>query len=110
MGAHTKGPWEFGPGYKPGDTRFDLFAPGGKQVIAQASYENMWLATYDVATDAANARLIASAPDLLKALLELVDHADQCIARLDHHDAGMMGNEPIDAARAAIARATGEAS
>ncbi len=100
MGAtHTPGPWEFGPGYKPGDTRFDLFAPGGRQVIAQASYENMWLATYDAATDAANARLIASAPDLLEA----------CRAGLYVAEAEG-ANATAALIRAAIAKATGEAS
>lgn len=65
---HTPGPWGFGQGYKPGDTTFELFGPGGRQIIAKASYENMWLSTYNDVTDTANARLMASAPELLEAL------------------------------------------
>lgn len=104
MGAHTKGPWEFGPGYEPGDTKFDLFAPGGVQVIAQASYENMWLSAHDATTDAANARLIAAAPDLLAACQEALTYCE-------HLKSSMFGVEPshADQLRAAIRKATGEA-
>jgi hypothetical protein len=72
-GAHTPGPWDFGPGYEPGKSTFDLYGPGGRQVIACASYENMWLAAYDPVTDTANARLIAAAPELLEALISTRD-------------------------------------
>jgi len=42
----------------------------------------------------------------LRGLLgELIDYAEECIARLDCHDAGIMGDEPVKAARAAL---TGE--
>jgi len=37
-----------------------------------------------------------------RALEELIDHADQCMARLDYHDACIMGDEPVQAARAAL--------
>jgi len=44
----------------------------------------------------------------LRGLLgELIDYAEECIARLDCHDAGIMGDEPVKAARAAL---TGEGS
>jgi hypothetical protein len=102
---HTPGPWEFGPGYAPGDSTFELFAPGGRQVIAQCSYENMWLSTYDGETDAANARLIASAPDLLEALKRMVEIDDDEVV-MDTDSV----KERLSAARAAIARATGEAA
>jgi hypothetical protein len=108
MGAHTKGPWEFGPGYEPGDTTFDLFAPGGKQVIARASYENMWLSAYDAATDAANARLIASAPDLLEALRQTT--AQISVWRSINGDMVGALADLENNARAAIRKATGEAS
>ena len=49
----------------------------------------------------ANARLIAAAPDLLKALIDLLDEAD--LAEVDEYTA-----PKIEAARAAIARATGD--
>lgn len=98
---HTPGPWEFGHGYTPGASTFDLYGPGGREVIASAMYENMWLSAYDADTNAANARLIASAPDLLEALQSLV-------ANLAEGD--FISETRIDAARAAIARATGEAA
>jgi hypothetical protein len=37
-----------------------------------------------------------------RALEDLIDHAEQCAARLDYHDAGIMGDEPVQAARAAL--------
>ena len=49
----------------------------------------------------ANARLMAAAPDLLKALIDLLDEAD--LAEVDEYTA-----PKIEAARAAIARATGD--
>lgn len=106
--AHTKGPWDFGPGYTPGDSKFDLFGPGGRQVIACAGYENMWLSTYDKDTDAANARLIAAAPDLLEALRGCLPYIR------DMDDDGPAGegwqserlSRFIADARAAIAKAT----
>jgi hypothetical protein len=49
----------------------------------------------------ANARLIAAAPDLLKALIDLLDEAD--LAEVDEYTA-----PKVEAARAAIARATGD--
>lgn len=99
MSGHTPGPWEL-VGFKPGFTTFDLFGPGGRQVIARASYENMWLATYDPETDAANARLIAAAPALLEALVNLYGIAEA---------EGIVGDRTtMQAARAAIQSATGE--
>jgi len=42
----------------------------------------------------------------LRGLLgELIDYAEECRARLDCHDAGIMGDEPVKAAQAAL---TGE--
>jgi hypothetical protein len=37
-----------------------------------------------------------------RALEDLIDYAEQCAARLDYHDACMMGDEPVQAARAAL--------
>lgn len=101
MSGHTKGPWEFGEGYVPGASTFDLFGLGGRQVIASASYENMWLARYDKDEDAANARLIKSAPCLLEAAREVV--------RTGLGEEAMHGDQraAITALRAAITRADG---
>jgi hypothetical protein len=53
--------------------------------------------------------LKASIRDLLKAyqeqrraLKDLIDYAEECAARLDYNDACMMGDEPVQAARAAL--------
>lgn len=67
---HTPGPWTWGAGFKFGDSTGDLFGLGGRSVLSSASYENMWLSAYDRPVDAANARLIAAAPELLEALRE----------------------------------------
>jgi hypothetical protein len=52
----------------------------------------------------ANARLIAAAPALLEALQELADMAEKC----DSWES--FPSDPIEKARAAIAKATGEQS
>jgi len=49
----------------------------------------------------ANARLMAAAPDLLKALIDLLEEAD--LAEVDEYTA-----PKVEAARAAISRATGD--
>jgi len=103
---HTPGPWDFGPGYTPGATTFDLYGPGGREVITSASYENMWLSAYDADTNAANARLIASAPDLLEALGSLYALADG----QKSYPAGSYGEGVMAHAEAAIRKATGEAA
>jgi hypothetical protein len=94
MGAkHTPGPW-VADEYPHGDVWHIRYGKRGN-----------WLA--EVMTDgdhkgaAADARLIASAPDLLEALQSLV-------ANLAEGD--FISETRIDAARAAIARATGEAA
>ena len=107
MSDFTQGPWDFGPGYEPGDSTFDLFAPGGRQVIARASYENMWLSAYDKATDAANARLIAAAPDLLEAASGLLA-ADDLTKSGDDVAAMLAFGKAWEDMRAAIAKAVGQ--
>ena len=89
MGAkHTPGP------RKTAATDDSLIVAGRTKIAS----------TYEVEGDVwgeANARLIASAPDLLEALQSLV-------ANLAEGD--FISETRIDAARAAIARATGEAA
>jgi hypothetical protein len=95
MGAHTKGPWTIAEGAN--SHVFD-----GR--LCPASDENVTIAFVDL--DTADARLIASAPELLEALRSLLSHDEQdagCIPTDAHLDAQ-------NDARAAIARATGEAS
>lgn len=81
--THTPGPWKF-----EGPTNTIRSVPA-----------NYWLATMDswdgAVDNAANARLIAAAPDLLEALQGVLRVADRKTAE-------------FDAARAAIAKATGE--
>jgi hypothetical protein len=61
--SHTPGPWAWLGKYGESTLR----AATG-DVLDYAGYEGMWFAAYDKDTDAANARLIAAAPDLLEAL------------------------------------------
>ena len=60
----------------------------------------------DGATDDA-ARLIAAAPDMLEALLEVVGEWDSSHADEDHRSGYTLDTGGISQARAAIARATG---
>ncbi len=88
MSAHTPGPWVWLEPQKV------LNSAHGK-VIDHACYEGMWFAAYDEEINAANARLIAAAPELLEALQGVLRVADRATSE-------------FDAARAAIAKATGE--
>ena len=54
------------------------------------------------------ADLLATVERMRGALEELIDLAEECMGRLDYHDAGMLGDEPIKEARAALT--TGEAT
>jgi len=97
MGAkHTPGPWE-------------AFAtPVGVGVISRRRADVAHCGGFDTdrprEEEEANARLIASAPDLLEALIELRDahHGLRSSAKIKH--------AAYLKARAAIARATGEAA
>jgi len=89
--AHTPSPWLWS-----GD---ELIGSNGKRVIETIPYEGMWI---DPECD--DARLIAAAPDLLSALIILLHYDEQdaaCVPTSAHLDAQ-------DAARAAIAKATGQ--
>jgi hypothetical protein len=105
MGAkHTPGPWSIDrTGERHGQRPYGISAgkrgPTPKNIVnwggvaAPASQESE-----------ANARLIASAPDLLEA-------CQTALAYCEHLQSSMFGVEPTHAAelRAAIAKATGEA-
>jgi hypothetical protein len=98
MGAkHTDGPWIWASRRTPQAKVYDVIGAG--LVIARVHEGGVKRAE-------ANARLIASAPDLLEALSLLLSHDEQdagCLPTDAHRDAQQ-------AARAAIARATGEAA
>ena len=96
--AHTKGPWhiaahtaETPDSILPG---CDWSVYGSDEKRTSVCFEGAW-----TECAAANARLIAAAPDLLEALVALVNHKDD-----------LMPSRLWDAARAAIARAEGDAA
>lgn len=96
MSKHTPGPWIW-------DNNFNgLYGAGpDNEVLSYAGYEGMWLT--DSPSREANARLIASAPDLLEALSEVVEFWDSIVPT------DCINEMPIKA-RAAIAKASGSAT
>ena len=95
MSKHTPGPWTPHPRFSDGAEVRSI-----AQVAwcgAAAAYGESGNQTIDAAEACANARLIAAAPDLLDACVRLLD----AVARGDHKA------KAIDAARAAVAKATG---
>lgn len=97
---HTQGPWEFYTEPQPNGlpivgTRGLMVAMLAHSINHEAQRE----------TALANARLIAAAPELLKALQALVDAYEKDAAEAFHQP----WLKPVAiAARAAIAKATGE--
>lgn len=89
MSKYTPGPWEEMPVHGESYGR-RIFA--GSQYIASVGDSDQ------KTPDKSNARLIASAPDLLEALEALADY----------FDAGDNECRPIENARAAIAKARGQ--
>jgi hypothetical protein len=61
----TPGPWAWDGDPVKGA---NLFGLAGQAVISYAGYEGMWFSVYDAETDAANARFIAAARELVPAL------------------------------------------
>lgn len=104
MSKHTPGPW------KKYDSAFPQFfvTTDGKD-ICKVSSEDVSMLEAE-----ANARLIAAAPDLIEALEKMVEYAHQYSGRERSQSAAMeIVETPISddvaAARAAIAKARGEA-
>jgi hypothetical protein len=88
---HTPGPWVAQPG--------DNFITDAREIVIAQMHRHH----PDEQVDA-NARLIAAAPELLAALVELLPHAARVIQ-------GTTEGQPLlDAARAAIAKATGDSN
>ena len=54
------------------------------------------------AADDRATKAAAEIEKLREVLGELIDYAEECLARLDYHDQGMMGDEPIKEARAVL--------
>jgi hypothetical protein len=98
---HTPGPWKH---YKRSSTdpdelhRFFIGQPeGNNHIIANTVKE------YASIDDEANARLLAAAPDLLKALIDLLEDVEFAQPKIE---SGLIGNRQIRHAREAIAKAT----
>lgn len=89
MSKHTPGPWQWTQHFDP---TISIYKDGFGQIAR--------LYDSSAGTGKANARLIAAAPDLLDALIEIVS-AD---------DAHELTQKHIESARAAIAKATGGAA
>ena len=101
---HTPGPWTADK-LQDRDT-FNIFANGFVSAMCQVSrMENSTRSTSGNET-AANARLIAAAPDLLEALQDLFGADMEHVLMGDGKDDQI---EAIAKARAAIAKATGAA-
>lgn len=91
---HTSGPWKDGP----------VFQRQGRAIFfTDTSKGGRWNRRLDEGGvfGAADARLIAAAPDLLEALLSITDQLERIGDTRPHKD-----GQYIEAARAAIAKAT----
>ena len=99
----TPGPWNIGSSDLPA-SRMAIHCKGHKESCHSTVALMVSRMTIGISHDEefANARLIAAAPDLLKAL-------EDCVAVMDRELAGLKVIQPeLSAARAAIAKATGE--
>ena len=94
MRGHTPGPWALHD-----EVAGVIYGPDGHQVCTTPR------TTRRGVERAANARLITAAPEMLAALLKLVEAVDPAVGGLTLED---WATEPVADARAAIARATGE--
>ena len=100
MNKHTPAPWHVGIGNGEGsifsDSGRTRLEDGGTTLYPICSYNRGWNAD----EDAANARLIAAAPDMYHALQDLIAYLGVDV------DNGL--DELLTNARDAIAKATGE--
>ena len=95
---HTPGPWTWG------DDFHGLYGSGkDNAVLSHASFEGMWL-SYEGDREA-NARLIASSPDLFEQLSALVA---LCERQADFNDDGDGGT--LERCRSTLAKVTGAAA
>jgi hypothetical protein len=100
VGDHTPGPWTLGKR-----------ETGGQWIDAEGETRPIALAfrNFPTETDDANARLIAAAPNLLAALEAIVRQAEPLYAAIPDSPATHSAHVLMDEARAAIAKAKGEA-
>ena len=109
MSKHTKGPWHVGVGNGEGSVFADegraRMEQGGTTLYPICNVNRGW----DEAEDAANARLIASAPDLLEACLCALADLEGLL-ETDCFSTDDPANLTIQELRAAIAKATGDAT
>ena len=94
---HTPGPWTVDP------KTLAVYAPDRHGHAAAVRVAECGRTLLPAAEIAANAALVAAAPDLLAALQALVGEAD--LGEIDNEDNARL---LLDWARAAIARATGD--
>jgi hypothetical protein len=99
--AHVAGPWKYhlGRGANP---RFHVQTMGGYQIASTPELSKHAQAKEENASREANARLIAAAPELLKALNRLAD------GFCENVDGEELYGDWIAIAEEAIAKATGE--
>ena len=96
MSKHTPGPWKIGAP-----------PPNGEQTIGTEAGMMVAVATTGVGMEEetlANARLIAAAPDLLEALIEMTNALDL----MQWKRLGSTLGKPYEKARAAIVKARGK--
>ena len=95
MAEHTPGPWM--KSTHGGISKYSIWSSSGQHIADTNTTKSIGFERC-----AANASLIAAAPDLLEAL-------EDCVAVMDRELAGLKVIQPeLSAARAAIAKATGE--
>ena len=115
MSAHTPGPWDWFTDLdhdKDGPARY-LKRPGAqcvRKLVGSNGQGFFWTIGTTVgltpATDEANARLIAAAPDLLEAARDLVRFIERDWPQI-HPDGDLLHGGALIAIRAAIAKAEG---
>jgi hypothetical protein len=101
MTKHTPGPWRVDAGCP----RQVIWYDGARMRVVATCSDNLGLINGAVEEAMANARLIAAAPELLESLKWAMKHVENVFAlayRFDHE------RPLLEAARNAIAKATGE--
>jgi len=103
MNKHTPAPWHIGQGNGEGE----IFAESGRMKLQDggiALYPVCSMTSgYNDEEDAANARLISAAPELLQALASILEHSRE-FGDIENYETMLVRIE--DKARAAINKAT----